>query len=56
MKLNPAGGNVRPIKSGKLEGVLCRRAGDYRIVFSLDSIERVIEIAAIVPRSEKTYR
>jgi len=56
MALNPAGGNARRIKSGKFQGALRRRVGDYRIIFSLDSVERVVGVVAILPRAEKTYR
>ena len=56
MALNPAGGDVRRIKNGRFQGALRRRVGDYRIVFSLDSVERVVQVAAILPRAEKTCR
>lgn len=56
MERNPFAGDVRPIKSGKLEGALRKRVGRYRIVFALNPDSRLIEIAAILTRSEKTYR
>lgn len=54
--LNPLRGDVRPIKSGRFKGVLRKRVGRYRLIFSLNPDRRVVAIAAIVPRSDKTYR
>jgi mRNA-degrading endonuclease RelE of RelBE toxin-antitoxin system len=56
MERNPLAGDVRPIKSGKFEGALRKRVGRYRIVFALNPDSHRIEIAAILTRSEKTYR
>lgn len=56
MQHDPLGGDTLYIKSGKFAGALRRRVGRYRVVFSLDSSNRAIEIAAILLRSEKTYR
>lgn len=56
MKEDPLKGDVRPIKSGKFKGALRKRVGRYRIVFSLDPSEGLVEIAAILIRTEKTYR
>jgi mRNA-degrading endonuclease RelE of RelBE toxin-antitoxin system len=56
MRSDPLGGDVLPIRSGKFEGALRRRSGRYRIIFSLDPARNIIEIAAILIRSEKTYR
>ena len=56
MRSDPVGGDVLPIKSGKFKGALRRRCGRYRIIFSIDTAQDVIEIAAILIRTEKTYR
>ncbi len=56
MEHDPTRGDVRPIKSGKFKGALRKRVGRYRIVFSLDPSEKCIEIAAILVRTESTYR
>lgn len=53
---DPLRGDVRPIKSGKFQGALRKRVGRYRIVFALDHERRLIDIAAVITRSEKTYR
>jgi hypothetical protein len=37
-----------PFKSGKFKGALRKRAGRYRVVFSLNSPENLIEVAAIL--------
>jgi mRNA-degrading endonuclease RelE of RelBE toxin-antitoxin system len=56
MERNPLDGDVRPIKSGKFDGALRTRVGRYRIMFALNPDSHLIEIAAILTRSEKTYR
>ena len=56
MEHDPTSGDVRPLKSGKFKGALRKRVGRYRIVFALDPSEKCIEIAAILTRTESTYR
>jgi mRNA-degrading endonuclease RelE of RelBE toxin-antitoxin system len=56
MEEDPTSGDVRPIRSGKFKGILRKRVGRYRIVFSLDPSENRVEIAAILTRTGKTYR
>jgi len=56
MERNPLAGDVRPIQSGKFEGALRKRVGCYRIIFALNPDSHLIEIAAILTRSEKSYR
>ena len=56
MEKDPTTGDVRPIKSGKFRGALRRRVGRYRIVFSLDWAAQIVDIAAIIVRTGKTYR
>jgi len=53
---DPRKGDVKPIKSGRFKGALRKRVGRYRIIFSLNLQERLVDVAAILPRSEKTYR
>lgn len=53
---DPTYGDVRLIRSGKYQGLLRKRAGRYRIVFELDAKSHLVNIAAILIRSEKTYR
>lgn len=55
MSINPTSGDVRPIKVGKFQGALRRRVGHYRIIFSLDPANRLVEIAAILYRTDMTY-
>lgn len=56
MRNDPLQGDVRPIRSGRFRGVLRKRAGRHRIIFTLDAENQVIYVAAILLRSEKTYR
>jgi mRNA-degrading endonuclease RelE of RelBE toxin-antitoxin system len=56
MKEDPLKGAVRSIKSGKFQGFMRKRAGQYRIIFSVDHSRHLVEISAILIRSEKTYR
>jgi len=56
MKDDPLRGDVLPIKSGKFKGALRKRVGRYRIIFSLDPSQGLVEVAAILLRTEKTYR
>ena len=55
MERNAASGDVRLIKSGKFKGTLRKRVGRYRIVFSLDRAARMVDVAAIIVRTGKTY-
>ncbi len=56
MRSDPLQGDVLPIKSGKFQGALRKRSGRYRIIFTIDAANRIVDIAAILIRSEKTYR
>lgn len=56
MREDPLRGDVRPIKIGKFKGALRKRVGRYRTIFALDPSEHLIRIAAILIRTEKTYR
>ena len=56
MEKDPTSGDVRPIKSGKFRGTLRKRVGRYRIVFALDPAKSMVEVAAIIMRTESTYR
>jgi mRNA-degrading endonuclease RelE of RelBE toxin-antitoxin system len=56
MREDPLKGDVRSIKSGKFQGFMRKRAGQYRIIFSVDHSRHLVEIPAILIRSEKTYR
>lgn len=56
MRENPFQGNIKPLKGKEWKGWYRRRVGDYRIIFSPDYNKQTIDIAAIVLRSEKTYK
>lgn len=53
---DPFAGDVLPIKSGSFQHALRKRVGRYRIIFSVNHSSKLVEIAAILPRSEQTYR
>jgi len=53
---DPLRGDVRPIKSGRFKGALRKRVGRYRLVFSLDPERKLVNIAALLIRSERTCR
>jgi mRNA-degrading endonuclease RelE of RelBE toxin-antitoxin system len=56
MKEDPLKGDVRSIKSGKFQGFMRKRVGQYRIIFAINHSKHLVEIPAILIRSEKTYR
>jgi len=56
MAEDPFRGDVKPLKGRKWRGHYRKRAGRYRVIFLPRLQERIVEISAIVPRIEKTYR
>jgi len=48
-------GDVKPLKGKEWEGFYRKRAGDFRIIFFLHYDQRLIEVASVLRRSEKTY-
>ena len=56
MTEDPMSGDVVPIKSGKFKGSLRGRTGRYRIIFNVNFETQVIDVGAILLRTEKTYR
>jgi mRNA-degrading endonuclease RelE of RelBE toxin-antitoxin system len=56
MKEDPLKGDVQSIKSGKFQGFMRKRVGQYRIIFSISHSKHSVEVPAILIRSEKTYR
>jgi mRNA interferase RelE/StbE len=55
LEADPFRGDVRPLR-GRHQGRYRKRVGRYRIIFRLRRDERVIEISAILPRDDRTYR
>lgn len=53
---DPFRGDTRPLKGRKWKGYYRKRVGRYRVIFLPRLQDRIIEISAIVPRTEKTYR
>ena len=56
MRDNPFQGDVQPLKGKQHKGRYRKRVGRYRIIFTPDHDNRVVEVSAILPRDEKTYR
>jgi mRNA-degrading endonuclease RelE of RelBE toxin-antitoxin system len=53
---DPHRGNVRPLQGKDWKGYFRKRAGDFRIVFTLDPAARAVTVHAVLRKSEKTYR
>jgi mRNA-degrading endonuclease RelE of RelBE toxin-antitoxin system len=56
MRDDPFQGDVQPLKGKHHKGRYRKRVGRYRIIFTSDHDNRVVEVSAILPRDEKTYR
>ena len=56
MEEHPFGGDVTPLKAKKWRGSFRKRVGRYRIIFRLHQEAKIIDIAIIELRTEKTYR
>ncbi len=55
METDPFTGDLRRLR-GEWDGYLRRRIGDWRIIFTVDVIERTVLIAYIERRGTTTYR
>ncbi len=53
---NPFQGDVKPLQGKEWKGRYRRRVGRYRIIFSVDQQNHYVNVAAILPRNESTYR
>ena len=56
MAQDPFAGDVSPLKGKRWKGRYRRRVGRYRVIFTPFHREHVVEVSAILIRSEKTYR
>jgi len=56
MEEDPFRGDVKPLKGAQWRGRFHKRVGRWRIVFTPFHNARHVEVAAILLRSEKTYR
>ena len=56
MREDPFRGDVQRIKSGTLKGRYRKVVGRYRLIFIPNHDEHLVEISAILPRREDTYR
>ena len=48
-------GDVKPLKGKQWVGRYRKRAGRYRLIFTVSHQTRSVEVSAILLRSEKTY-
>ena len=55
MREDPFRGDVKPLKGKKWKGRYRKRIGQYRLIFVPRYAERIVEVSAILTRSERTY-
>jgi mRNA-degrading endonuclease RelE of RelBE toxin-antitoxin system len=53
---DPFSGNVKALQGKEWKGWYRKRVGNYRIIFAPNHSTRQVQIASILPRSEKTYK
>jgi mRNA-degrading endonuclease RelE of RelBE toxin-antitoxin system len=56
LETDPTTGDVKALQGSQWKGWYRKRAGRYRIIFSLNHAERIVNVSAILLRSEKTYK
>jgi mRNA-degrading endonuclease RelE of RelBE toxin-antitoxin system len=56
LETDPFRGDVQPLQGREWLGYYRKRAGDYRIIFLIHRRERLVDVAHVLLRSEKTYR
>jgi mRNA-degrading endonuclease RelE of RelBE toxin-antitoxin system len=54
MRIDPFRGDVKPLK-GKWKGRYRKRVGRYRIIFKVDTKARIVQVSAILARTDATY-
>jgi mRNA-degrading endonuclease RelE of RelBE toxin-antitoxin system len=53
---DPFHGDTRPLKGRKWKGYYRKRVGRYGVIFLPRLQDRIIDIYAVVPKPERTYR
>jgi mRNA-degrading endonuclease RelE of RelBE toxin-antitoxin system len=56
MQADPFRGDTKALKGNEWKGLYRKRVGPFRIIFTADRPGSTVGIAAILRRSEKTYR
>jgi mRNA-degrading endonuclease RelE of RelBE toxin-antitoxin system len=56
MVSDPFQGDVKALRGAEWKGVFRRRIGDYRLLFTVDHVQKKLVIQQISLRSGKTYR
>ena len=55
MAENPFRGDVKPLKGAQWQGRYRKRVGWWRIIFTPDQNQHLVEVSAVLRRSEKRY-
>jgi len=55
LEQDPFQGNVKALQGKAWKGYYRKRAGDYRIIFLAHHAQRIIDVAWVLLRSERTY-
>lgn len=56
LEQDPFQGDVKALQGKQWKGYYRKRAGDYRIIFFVHRVDRIVDVGWVLPRSEKTYR
>ena len=56
MEQDPFQGDVKALQGKAWKGYYRKRTGDYRILFFLHREQRIVDVAWVVLKSEKTYQ
>jgi mRNA-degrading endonuclease RelE of RelBE toxin-antitoxin system len=56
MEHDPFQGDVKALQGKAWKGYYRKHTGDYRIIFFVHHAERIVDVAWVVLKSEKTYR
>ena len=56
MEHDPFQGNVKALHGVEWKGFYRKRVGDYRIIFFPHREQRIVDVAWVFLKSEKTYR
>lgn len=56
MEQDPFQGDVKPLQGKVWKAYYRKRTGDYRIIFLPYRQQRIVDVAVVVLKSEKTYR
>jgi mRNA-degrading endonuclease RelE of RelBE toxin-antitoxin system len=55
LEKDPFHGNVKAMQGKQWQGYYRKRTGDYRIIFLPEREQRIVDVAWVALKSEKTY-